>query len=200
MAMKQTININTADIKELMTLKDIGQKRAQLIMSERTKLGTLTSETLKAIEGILSNIWDPLIFTGKVIFEEQIETKDPEIEKNVQPDNQQVTELNELVGKQKDQLEQQEKVIEDYKTKLMIADQDKKSMQQDMKKQLSDVQNQCSAQLTAKTEELEEVLDSMQKSKINWNNSYSMLKLKNASEVMSLNQLLRLTEKNFNNI
>ncbi|CAC5389362.1 unnamed protein product [Mytilus coruscus] len=47
----------------------------------------------------------------------------------------------------------------------MIADQDKKSLQQDMKKQLSDVQSQCSEQLTAKTEELKEVLDPMQKSK-----------------------------------
>ncbi|CAC5399680.1 comEA [Mytilus coruscus] len=173
MATKQTVNINTADIEELMTLKDIGQKRAQLIVAERTKLGTLTAETLKALEGIPSNIWDPFSFMGRVVFEEQLDTTETEIEKNVQPENQQVTAENkELVTKQQDQLEQQqvqlqqqEKVIEDYKTKLMIADQEKKSMQQDIKKQLLDVKSQCSAQLTAKADELEEVLDSMQKYK-----------------------------------
>ncbi|VDH98510.1 Hypothetical predicted protein [Mytilus galloprovincialis] len=47
----------------------------------------------------------------------------------------------------------------------MSADQDKKSMQQDVKKQLSDVKSQCTSQLTAKAEELEEVLDTMQKYK-----------------------------------
>ncbi|VDI12070.1 Hypothetical predicted protein [Mytilus galloprovincialis] len=142
MAGKQTVNINTASIEELMTLKDIGQKRAQLIVAERSKLGTLTAETLKAIEGIPSNIWDPIIFMGKVVFEEQLDTKETEIGKSVQQDNQQVTTENkELVTKQQDkldqqqdqlqqqqdQLQQQEKVIEDYKTKLMIADQDKRN-------------------------------------------------------------------------
>ncbi|CAG2221426.1 comEA [Mytilus edulis] len=144
MAGKQTVNINTASIEELMTLKDIGQKRAQLIVAERSKLGTLTAETLKAIEGIPSNIWDPFIFMGKVVFEEQLDTKETEIGKSVQQDNQQVTTENkEIVTKQQDQLQQQqdqlqqqqdqlqqqEKVIEDFKTKLMIADQDKKSIQ-----------------------------------------------------------------------
>ncbi|XP_071145025.1 myosin-11-like [Mytilus edulis] len=212
MAAKQTVNINTASIEELMTLKDIGQKRAQLIVAERSKLGTLTAETLKAIEGIPSNIWDPFIFMGKVVFEEQLDTKETEIGKSVQQDNQQVTTENkEIVTKQQDQLQQQrdqlqqqqdqlqqqEKVIEDYKTKLMIADQDKKSMQQDVKKQLSDVKSQCTAQLTAKAEELEEVLDSMQKYKNKFEQELHYVKIEERQRCEELESTLESERKEF---
>ncbi|CAC5375551.1 unnamed protein product [Mytilus coruscus] len=79
----------------------------------------------------------------------------------------------------------------------MIADQDKKSMQQDIKKQKSDVQSQCSAQLTAKTEELEEVLDSMQKSKNKLEQELHYVKMEERQRGDELESTLESERKEF---
>lgn len=65
------INRNTADKEELMKLRDIGDKRASLLISERKTKGPLTLESVKLISGIPSNIWDPLFLSGKIVFGEE---------------------------------------------------------------------------------------------------------------------------------
>jgi len=69
--MSKKININRADKEELMSLKDIGEKRALLIIKERQNKGQLNLESLKSIQGIPSNLWDPLVMSGKISFDEE---------------------------------------------------------------------------------------------------------------------------------
>jgi len=67
--MSKKININRADKEELMSLKDIGERRALLIIKERQNKGQLNLESLKSIQGVPSNTWDPLVMFGSISFE-----------------------------------------------------------------------------------------------------------------------------------
>lgn len=53
------VNINTADVKTLMTLKHIGEKRAAAIVAYRDKNGPFSSaQDLKKIKGITQKMID----------------------------------------------------------------------------------------------------------------------------------------------
>jgi competence protein ComEA len=53
----QSVNINTADTKELMTLKYVGSKRAEAIISYREKNGAFNAiDDLKKVKGITAKI------------------------------------------------------------------------------------------------------------------------------------------------
>jgi len=67
--MSKKININRADKEELMSLKDISERRALLIFKERQNKGQLNLESLESIQGVPSNIWDPLVMFGRISFE-----------------------------------------------------------------------------------------------------------------------------------
>jgi DNA uptake protein ComE-like DNA-binding protein len=50
--MSDSSNINTASLEILTNIKNIGQKRASIILEPREKSGFLTLEDLKLLEGI----------------------------------------------------------------------------------------------------------------------------------------------------
>ncbi len=55
------ININTATVDELMTLKGIGEKKAASIVEHREKHGSfITIEDLKNVKGIGDKIFDKI--------------------------------------------------------------------------------------------------------------------------------------------
>jgi DNA uptake protein ComE-like DNA-binding protein len=75
--MADTVNINTATMEQLKTIKNIGQIRVSLILTEREKKGQLNLTDLKLIEGISNTVWDTLVESGKIKIEP------PEHEENV---------------------------------------------------------------------------------------------------------------------
>ena len=145
------LNINTASKEELMTLKDIGEVRASLIIKAREQKGKLDLESLKLIEGLPNTMWDPLVQSGRVIFEEQVTEQQ---EQNTQTTNP--------VTQGTDNLLQQ---IEQYKTKLLIADQDKKQMKREFCQQIEDLMFKFKEQMTKKGDELESLLEDIQNEK-----------------------------------
>ena len=69
MAAKSPININAAMEEELMTRHRISKKRAKAIMDTRKQLGgSMTVDDFKSITKISTNIWQPLIEQGAIIF------------------------------------------------------------------------------------------------------------------------------------
>lgn len=160
--MATPVNINTATVEDLMTIKEIGQKRAKLIEAERTKLGTLNLETLKSIEGVPSNLWDPLVLTGRVVFEEP-QQKEPV---PIQQTEKTVAEGGDREGtKQQEETEKLQKIVQELRTKLLIAEQEKKAAQQDVKKEVSTIKESYEKQLEAKAEEIEELMENIQRTK-----------------------------------
>ena len=120
MSKKGPININTASQEDLMTIKDIGEQRAKIIIKARTEKegNKLTLEDLKSTPGLPSTIWDTLYATGKIIFEE------PEVEPP------------------KDYDAEIQKLRKDYETKLFILEQEKKTMQHEHNNEVKDLQRQ----------------------------------------------------------
>ncbi|CAC5414640.1 comEA [Mytilus coruscus] len=74
--MSKVVNINTASKEELITIKDIGEARAKIIIAARTDKGKLTLEDLKLIQGLPNTMWDPLVAAGRIIFENTEEVDD----------------------------------------------------------------------------------------------------------------------------
>lgn len=141
-----TININTATKEELMGIRDIGEARANLIIKARKIKGTLTLEDLKMIEGVPNTIWDPLIRNGTVEVSPEEET--PEKQPTAQGDTS--------------------ALIEQYKTKLLIAEQDKVHSKREYTKELEDLKVTFEKQLWRKSAEIEECLAELQQTKDNF--------------------------------
>ena len=59
--MADTVNINTATMEQLKTIKNIGEIRASLISAAREKKGQLSLTDFKLIEGILNTVWNTLV-------------------------------------------------------------------------------------------------------------------------------------------
>ena len=77
------ININTATQEQLMSIKDIGEQRSKIIIKARTEKGKLTLEDIKLIPGLPNTLWDPLVATGKIIFETE-KVVEETVEKHVE--------------------------------------------------------------------------------------------------------------------
>ena len=69
--MADSININKASLEELIQIKNIGPKRAAIIIKTREEKGSLTLEDLKLLEGIPNTIWDPRIHNGDITVDAQ---------------------------------------------------------------------------------------------------------------------------------
>ncbi|CAC5376101.1 comEA [Mytilus coruscus] len=138
-----TININTATKEELMGIRDIGEARANLSIKARKIKGTLTLKDLKMIEGVPNTIWDPLIRKGtvEVISEEETQEKQPTAQDDTSA------------------------IIEQYKTKLLIAEQDKVHPKREYMKEIEDVKVTFEKQLRCKSAEIEECLAELQQTK-----------------------------------
>ncbi len=55
------VNINTATIEELMSLKGIGEKKAESIVEHREKIGSFTTiEDLKGVKGVGDKIFNTI--------------------------------------------------------------------------------------------------------------------------------------------
>jgi DNA uptake protein ComE-like DNA-binding protein len=63
------VSINTSSKQELMTLREIAEARAKLIIAAREAKGTLQLEDIKMIKGLPNTTWDPLVAAGKITFE-----------------------------------------------------------------------------------------------------------------------------------
>ncbi|CAC5422298.1 unnamed protein product [Mytilus coruscus] len=140
-----TININTATKEELMGIRDIGEARANLIIKARKIKGTLTLEDLKMIEGVPNTIWDPLIRKGtvEVILGEETQEKQPTAHDDTSA------------------------ILEQYKTKLLIAEQDKVHSKREYMKEVEDLKVTFEKQLRCKSAEIEECLAELQQTKDN---------------------------------
>ncbi len=58
---KTKININTATIDELMSLKGIGEKKAESIVEHREKIGSFTTiDDLKGVKGVGDKIFNKI--------------------------------------------------------------------------------------------------------------------------------------------
>lgn len=58
---KAKVNINTATIKELMSLKGIGKKKAESIVEHREKIGSFTTiDDLKGVKGLGDKIFNKI--------------------------------------------------------------------------------------------------------------------------------------------
>ncbi|CAG2208013.1 unnamed protein product [Mytilus edulis] len=141
-----TININTTTKEELMGIRDIGEAIANLIMKARKITGTWTLEDLKIIEGVPNTIWDPLIRKGTVEVSPEEET--PEKLSTAQYDTS--------------------AILEQYKTKLLIAEQDKVHSKREYTKELEDLKVTFEKQLWRKSAEIEECLAELQQTKDNF--------------------------------
>ena len=69
--MADSIDINKASLEELIQIKNIGPKRAAIIIKTREEKGNLTLEYLKLLEGIPNTIWDPVIQNGDITMDAQ---------------------------------------------------------------------------------------------------------------------------------
>ncbi|KAK3104839.1 hypothetical protein FSP39_011387 [Pinctada imbricata] len=70
--MSGPININTAPLEQLKTIPNIGEKRAQALITLREERGTLSVEDVKMMSAIPNTIWDPLLNDGKITFETEL--------------------------------------------------------------------------------------------------------------------------------
>ena len=122
------ININLASKEELMKLKDIGEARAKIILTAREKKGKLTLEDLKLTENLPSTIWNPLFQSGKIVFDipEVSAEREKEVTAKVQPTD----------------TETLQNLVEQYKTKLLIAEQDKIQTKRENNQQLEELKFQ----------------------------------------------------------
>jgi len=111
------ININTATQEQLMSIKDIGKQRSKLIIKARAEKGKLTLDDIKLIPELPNTLWDPLVASGKIIFETE-----KVIEKYVQED------IN--------------KIKKDFETQVFILQQEKTTMQYELKLQCKTLQEQ----------------------------------------------------------
>lgn len=125
------VNINTASKQKLMTLGEIGEARAKLIITAREAKGTLKLEDIKMIEGLPNTMWDPLVAAGKITFEIP-EEQMSEIEKlKIQYDIK-ITEME----------EEKKKIRNNFETQIFIAQQKEQTTKQELKNEIMDLQLQ----------------------------------------------------------
>ena len=105
--MRGSLNINQATQDDLMIIKDIGEQRSKNSLKAGSEGGSLTLEDLKSLHGIPSTMWDPLVTTGKIIFEDSEET--------ISKDNE----------------EKMVKLKQDFDIKVLLLEQQLKTMQHD---------------------------------------------------------------------
>ncbi|CAC5407106.1 comEA [Mytilus coruscus] len=145
--MSKVVNINTASKEELTTIKDIGETRAKIIIAARTDKGKLTLEDLKLIEGLPKTMWDPLVAAGRIIFENTKEVDDSADQKK-----QIETLKTELVNQKQDAEQEIKKIQNNFNTWLLIATQEKTTIQHELKHQIKDLQDALEGEMEEKNE------------------------------------------------
>jgi len=96
--MADPININKASLEELIQIKNIGPKRAAIIIKTREEKGNLTLEDLKLLEGIPNTIWDPLIENGDITVDAQDQfDKEQHSEKQAESLQEQIYKMSEIL-------------------------------------------------------------------------------------------------------
>ena len=98
--MAYTVNINTATMEQLKTIKNIGQIRVSLILASREKKGQLNLTDLKLIEGIPNTVWDTLVESGKITIEP------PEHKENVTDPHRRIADLEEQMSRMNEIMKQ----------------------------------------------------------------------------------------------
>ena len=141
------MNINSASKEELMTIKDIGEARAKLIIDARTAKGKLTLEDLKFIQGLPNTLWDPLVAAGRIIFEKKEEVDESAEQKKL------IEKLKTRLVNQKEDAEQEiKKIQKNFDTKLLIATQDKTTVQHELKQKIKELQDALEGEIEEKNE------------------------------------------------
>ena len=103
--MSDPSNINTASLELLENIKNIGQKRASIILEPREKKGFLTLEDLKLLEGIPNTIWNPLMPAHDIIIER------PSTETLTTDPAKKIKELEDLITHMKEIMHQKDKQV-----------------------------------------------------------------------------------------
>ncbi|CAG2255378.1 unnamed protein product [Mytilus edulis] len=143
----KVVNINTASKEELITIKDIGEARAKLIIDARTDKGKLTLEDLKLIQGLPNTMWDPLVAAGRIIFEQTEEVDEIADQKKL------IEKLKTRLVNQKQDAEQEMKKIQNnFDTRLLIATQEKTTIQHEFKHKIKELQDALEGEIEEKNE------------------------------------------------
>lgn len=170
------VNINLASKEELMKLKEIGEARAKIILTARDKKGKLSLEDLKLTENLPSTIWDPLFQSGKIVFDipEASAERKKEVTTEVQPRD----------------AETLQKLVEQYKTKLLIAEQDKIQTKRENNQQLEELKFHFNTRLTTKEDQLENCMREIESEKEKYDRELQFRKEDEQKEIKQMQQEL----------
>lgn len=170
------VNINLASKEELMKLKEIGEARAKIILTARDKKGKLSLEDLKLTENLPSTIWDPLFQSGKIVFDipEATAERKKEVTTEVQPRD----------------AETLQKLVEQYKTKLLIAEQDKIQTKRENNQQLEELKFHFNTRLTTKEDQLENCMREIESEKEKYDRELQFRKEDEQKEIKQMQQEL----------
>lgn len=170
------VNINLASKEELMKLKEIGEARAKIILTARDKKGKLSLEDLKLTENLPSTIWDPLFQSGKIVFDipEASAERKKEVTTEVQPRDAEIL----------------QKLVEQYKTKLLIAEQDKIQTKRENNQQLEELKFHFNTRLTTKEDQLEKCMREIESEKEKYDRELQFRKEDEQKEIKQMQQEL----------
>ena len=128
--MSNPVDINNANLEELQTLTNIGEKRAEIIINAR-KQKKLTLEDLKQLHKIPCTIWDPLVFENKIVFGEVSENLPPE---NMEELKEQILKLQTEIKQQQKEISQKDRLISQCERDIETREKEK----DELEKQITD--------------------------------------------------------------
>lgn len=101
------VDINNANLAELKSIPNIGEKRAGAIAKLRDERGFLSLEDLKTMSTVPSTIWDPLVSEGVIVFRERVKQQE-KTHLNVEDLSSQVSKLQAEILRQAKDIERRD--------------------------------------------------------------------------------------------
>lgn len=101
------VDINNANLAELKSIPNIGEKRAGAIVKLRDERGSLSLEDLKTMSTVPNTIWDPLVSEGVIVFRERVKQQE-KTHLNVEDLSSQVSKLQAEILRQAKDIERRD--------------------------------------------------------------------------------------------
>lgn len=101
------VDINNANLAELKSIPNIGEKRAGAIAKLRDERGFLSLEDLKTMSTVPNTIWDPLVSEGVIVFTERVKQQE-KTQLNVEDLSSQVSKLQAEILRQAKDIERRD--------------------------------------------------------------------------------------------
>nr|XP_011442825.2 uncharacterized protein LOC105339112 [Crassostrea gigas] len=101
------VDINNANLAELKSIPNIGEKRAGAIAKLREERGSLSLEDLKTMSTVPNTIWDPLVSEGVIVFRERVKQQE-KTHLNVEDLSSQVSKLQAEILRQAKDIERRD--------------------------------------------------------------------------------------------